>query len=134
MVGELAGLDEVECHPAYRKGTVTQTDGMLKLDGFHYLIEARWRSDPPDVAAMAALAHKALRALQSTRGLFISIEGFREETVREMETGPKTILLMTGAELSGILEGRWTLDQALRQKVDEGAKKGHIFFDLTRHA
>jgi hypothetical protein len=134
MIGEVAALDGLPCSPPFRKGTAVQTDGMLTFEGFRYLIEARWRSDPADVGAVSQLVQKASRSLESTRALFLSVEGFRPEVVDEMERGPKNALLMSGAEFAGILEGRWTLDQALRLKVDEGSKKGHIFFDLTANA
>lgn len=132
MLGEVAELDALRYAPPFRKGTVTQTDGMLTYEGFQYLIEARWRSDPADVAQIAALAHKADRALESTRGLFLSVAGFRAEVVNELERGPKNLLLMTGAEFSLILEGRLTLMEAMRLKVEEGAKRGHILCDLAR--
>lgn len=132
MLGEVAQLDGLRYRPPSRKGTVTQTDGMVGYDGFQYLVEARWRNEPADVAALATLAHKAGRNLQSTRGLFLSIVGFRDEVVREIETGTKNVLLMTGQEFLLVLEGRVTLERALQLKVDEGANRGHIFFDLAR--
>lgn len=52
LIGDLLRLEEFEYHPPYRKGTVTQTDGFFSYDGFQYLIEARWRKDPPDVSAL----------------------------------------------------------------------------------
>ena len=130
MLGEAAELDGLRYHPPYRKGSVVQTDGMVGFEGFQYLIEARWRMDPPNVAAVAALAHKASRSLQSTRALFVSVEGFRPAVVTELETGVKNVLLMSGDDLSLILEGRMTVGQALQLKVEEGAKKGRIFYDL----
>lgn len=132
MIGELAALDGLRYVRPFRKSTVAQTDGMLSYEGFQYLIEARWRSRPADVAQIAALAHKADRALESTRGLFVSVAGFRSEVVDELERGPKKLLLMTGAELSLILEGRYTLEQAMRLKIEEGAKRGRIFYDIAR--
>ncbi len=132
ILGEVATLDGVDYTPPFRKGTVTQTDGMLRFEGFHYLIEARWRMDPADVAAVAALAHKASRNLQSTRALFISMIGFRDEVVEELQTGVKNVLLLSGHELSLILEGAVGLDRALSLKTNEGAKKGRIFHDLSR--
>ncbi len=39
---------------------------------------------------------------------------------------------MSGAEFSLILEGRTTLAEGLRLKVHEGAKKGRIFYDISR--
>lgn len=133
MLGELAKIDELRYHPPYRKENVVQTDGMLVFEGFQYLIEARWRMDGPDVAAVAAIAQKASRSLQSTRALFVSVVGFRPEVVAELQSGIKNVLLMSGAEFSLILEGRMTLGRAVQLKVDEGAKKGLIFYDLTAH-
>jgi len=64
--------------------------------------------------------------------MFLSMAGFRPEVVRELETGDKNVLLMSGQDFALILEGKMTFPQALQLKVDEGAKKGHIFYDLTR--
>lgn len=133
ILGEVAEIDGLRYHQPYRKENVVQTDGMVVFEGFQYLMEARWRMDPPDVAAVAALAHKASRTLQSTRALFISVVGFRPEVVTELQAGVKNVLMMSGAELSLILEGRMPLDRALQLKVDEGAKKGLIFYDLMAH-
>ncbi|MDA8067422.1 MAG: hypothetical protein M0T77_02255 [Actinomycetota bacterium] len=83
MIGEVAALDGLQYVPPFRKGTATQTDGILSFEGFQYLIEARWRDEPADVAAIAALAMKADRNLTSTRGLFLSMSGFRDEVVAE---------------------------------------------------
>jgi hypothetical protein len=133
MLGEVAALDEKLGYVGpYRKGTVSQTDGMLTHQGFHYLIEARWRMDPADVQALGAFSAKVSRVLQSTRGLFISVVGFRPEVIEEMQTGTKNLLLMTGQEFAFVLDGRIKLEKALRLKVEEGAKKGLIFFDLAQ--
>jgi hypothetical protein len=132
MIGEVVALDGLRWTPPFRKETVTQTDGMITSEGFRYLVEARWRVEAADVQAVAALAHKASRNFSSTRGLFLSMAGFRPEVVRELETGDKNVLLMSGQDFALILEGKTTFPQALQLKVDEGAKKGHIFYDLTR--
>jgi hypothetical protein len=104
----------------------------LTFEGFQYLVEARWRDEPADVAAIAALSHKAHRSLQSTRGLFLSMAGFRPEVVAELEQGEKNVLLMSGVEFSLVMEERVTLRHALQRKVEECAKRGHIFFDISR--
>jgi hypothetical protein len=132
MLGELATLEGVPYHQPFRKGTATQTDGMVTYDGFQYLIEARWRSDPATVDAIGSLSAKALRNMQSTRGLFLSITGFRPPVVREIETGTKNVLLMTGQELALILEGRFSFTEALRRKVDACASRGVVLLDLAQ--
>lgn len=132
MLGAVAGLDGLRYTPPFRKSTVTQTDGMVSYGGFQYVVEARWRMERPDVNAVGALVAKVARNLQSTRGLFLAIAGFRDEVVGELQTGSKSVLLMSGQEFSLILEGRITLARTMQLKVDECAKKGHIFFDVAR--
>lgn len=132
MLGEVARLDGLTYTPPFRKGTVVQTDGMIGFEGFQYLLEARWRDARADVAALSNLSAKASRNLQSTRGLFLSVVGFRPEVVSELESGIKNILLMTGQEFLLVLEGRVTLRRAFELKVEEGAKRGRIFFDLAK--
>jgi hypothetical protein len=131
MLGELATLDGLMYKPPYRKSTVSQTDGMVTFDGFQYLIEARWRAAQADVNAIGALVAKVSRNLDSTRGLFVSMAGFRDEVVREIENGSKNVLLMAGNEFAHVLEGRKTLEEALRLKVEEAAARGRIYFDIT---
>ena len=45
---ELFSLSEIEYRRSYRTPTGTQQiDGQFTLDGFHYLVEAKWRKDFP---------------------------------------------------------------------------------------
>lgn len=132
LLGDLIALEGLDYHAPYRKGTVTQTDGSFAFQGFDYLLEARWRKSSPDVAALNAFGSKVRLGLQSTRGLFVSIVGFREEAVVEFSRGHRNIILMSGAELALILEGRMTFTQAMRRKIDEAARTGRLFMDLTR--
>jgi hypothetical protein len=131
IMGQLATLEELRYTPPFRKGTVTQTDGMIGYDGFHYLLEARWREKPPDAQALGAFIAKIARNLQSTRGLFVSIAGYRDEVIAEMQSGIKNLVLMSGQEFELILDQRITLAQALQEKIEHGAKKGEIFYDLA---
>jgi hypothetical protein len=134
MLGEVAELDGLGYTRPFRKGSVTQTDGMITFDSFQYLLEVRWQDKPADATALTNLAGKAHRNLTATRALFLSVMGFRKEVVDEIETGTKNLLLMSGQEFSIVLGGELTLAEAMRLKVDEGAKRGRIFFDLASHA
>jgi hypothetical protein len=130
--GSVAGVEPRFGHQQPCVPIGASVRGFDTYEGFRYLIEARWRVNAPDVQAIAALAHKASRNFSSTRGLFLSIVGFRPEVVRELETGNKNVLLMSGQEFSLILDGTKSLPEALQLKLDEGSKKGHIFYDLAR--
>ncbi len=131
LLGELISFEGLPYEKPFRKSSVTQTDGFFSFDSFQYLIEARWRKSAPDVAAFNAFGSKIHSTFQSTRGLFLSMAGFRDDAVTESSRTHRNIILMSGAELALILDGRFTFKSALRQKVDEAARTGTLFFDLA---
>lgn len=101
------------------------------FDNFRYLIEARWRETSPTVNELGGFANKVERKLKSTRGLFVSIVGFRKEVLDEVATG-SSIILMDGQDLMLILEGHVSLIEALRLKIDKASRQSEIFYSLSR--
>jgi hypothetical protein len=97
LLEALFKLHDIPYHPPYRKGTVEETDGFFTFQSFDYLIEARWREKPPPIADLRAFSGKVTAKLQSTRGLFLSIAGFRAEVVDEASP-LSNLILMDGEE------------------------------------
>jgi restriction endonuclease len=131
LIGELAKLQGLGYTPPFRKGTVIQIDGHFHFDSHHYLIESRWRERPPDYAALSAFSAKVANGLIGTRGLFVSIPGFRAEAVEEIERGVRNIVLMSGSELALILEDRPSFLEAMELKVVEASRRGRLFHDVA---
>lgn len=132
LLGRLFKLHDIAYQPPYRKGTVEQTDGFFAFNGFQYLIEARWRKVPPNLAELTAFSGKVRRKIESTRGLFISVAGFRLEVVQEASS-LLNLILMDGQDLALILEGRISLIEALQLKLDKAAQQGILFYPLAQH-
>lgn len=80
LLAELFELHEITYRRPYRIIT-EQIDGHFGFKGFDYLVEARWRVGPPSEADLAAFKTKVDKKLTSTRGLFLSMPGFRPEVV-----------------------------------------------------
>jgi Restriction endonuclease len=118
--------------PPYRKGTVEQTDGFFTFNSFHYLIEARWWKRPPSLSELTAFSGKVSRKIDSTRGLFVSVAGFRKEVLQEASS-LLNVILADGQDLALILEGRISLIEALQIKLDNAAQKGVLFYPLADH-
>jgi hypothetical protein len=130
LLAELFELHEIPYRRPYRTAT-EQIDGHFPFKGFDYLVEARWRKAPPDEAALAAFKTKVDKKLSSTRGMFFSIVGFRQEVVLEFTRGVSSnMVLVDGADLSLIFEGRVSLVDALDLKIQKAAQEGIIFFPL----
>lgn len=134
LLAELFGLHEIAYRPPYRTPT-EQIDGHFAFKGFDYLVEARWRKMPPSEADLAALRTKVDKKIASTRGLFVSIVGFRPEVVAEFTKGiSASIVLMDGSDLTLILEGHISLVDALDYKTQKAAQEGIIYFPIvSRH-
>jgi hypothetical protein len=132
LLAELFGVHELTYRPPYKTQT-EQIDGHFGFKGFDYLVEARWREAPPTEADLAVLKTKVDKKITSTRGLFVSIPGFRPEVVVEFTRGVSSnIILMDGADLMLILEGRVSLNDALDLKIQKAAQEGIVFFPLAQ--
>ena len=130
ILAQLFAAHEISYRHSYRTGT-EQIDGSFDFRGFHYLVEARWRKNPPGEADLAALKTKVDKKITSTRGLFVSIAGFRSKTVVEFTRGVSSnIILMDGQDLSLILEGHISLVDALAIKIEKASQEGKIFVQL----
>lgn len=76
---------------------------------------------------------KVDKKITSTRGLFVSIPGFRAEVVLEFTRGvTSNIVLMDGMDLLLILEARVSLIDALEIKIQKAAQEGIILFPLAQ--
>jgi hypothetical protein len=98
LLAELFELREIAYRRSYRTPT-EEIDGHFGFKGFDYLVEARWRRDPPTEADLAAFKGKVDRKIQSTRGPLVSIPGFRQEVVLRFTHGTTSnIVLMSRPE------------------------------------
>ncbi len=117
----------------YRKSYKTETqqiDGHFKFEGFDYLVEAKWRADQPNENEIGGFKRKVDTKLESTRGVFISVNGFRSEVVKSFEGAGSNILFFSGEDIMHILEGRIDLDEVMRKKIDKAAQEGKVYYPV----
>lgn len=128
---ELFEVFGIEYRPPYRTPT-EEIDGHFMFEDHDYLVELRWRKDPPSEQDLAAFKYKVDKKISGTRGVFVSMVGFRLQTVDEFNKGAGTnIILMDGNDLALILEGHISLPDALRSKVRKAAQEGLIYWPLS---
>ncbi|OGN99850.1 MAG: hypothetical protein A2Y59_03005 [Chloroflexi bacterium RBG_13_52_14] len=133
LLAELFEVNDIDFRRPYRTPT-EQIDGSFEYKGFNYLLEARWRVNPPSEADLGAFKIKVDKKLESTRGIFISIVPFRPEVVSEFTRGVSSnIILFDGSDLALIFEGRISLVEALNLKVRKASQEGIIYFSLREH-
>ena len=102
-------------------------DGSLLLDGAIYLIEARWRQDRVNDADILMFQERVTGKSTWSRGLFISHSGYAPGVQGIFFKGGSTSILgMTGQDLYSILDGKMSLEEAIRLKSRRAAETGRF--------
>jgi hypothetical protein len=112
------------------RNTGEQIDGGFSLEGTDYLFEAKWQKEATDIQQLDGFASKVRRKLENTLGLFLSINDFSPDAVQAHSTGQPVILLMTGADLLAVLEGRIDFVSLLLRKRRYAAQTGNILLRI----
>lgn len=108
-----------------------QIDGAFSLEGIDYLFEAKWAGL---VAAkdMDVFASKVQRKLDNTLGLMLSVDGFQAEGVEAHSKQRPVLLLMTGADLMAVFEGRVGFVDILIRKRRHASQTGCILIEYSQ--
>jgi hypothetical protein len=130
FLADLFKASDLDYRGSYKVGA-QQIDGAFKHGGRDFLVEARWREEPPAVNDLFTFALKATGKLDGTLGLFITMIPPREEVLVEVANASRNVLIMDGSDLALILEGRLTLPEALEFKRRRAAQEGILFASLA---
>jgi hypothetical protein len=105
-----------------------QIDGSFVLDDQTYLVEAKWTAASIAEDALLVFYGKVSAKSAFTRGLFLSLNGFTAPALDAITRGKQpNSILMDGADLWQVLEGRIPLTELLRAKVRRLAEEGRVF-------
>ena len=103
--------------PFRRNDGGEQIDGAFELDGWHYIVECRWRETLSNIQQLDSLYGKVGRSGKQTMGLFLSVNGWSQHVVPLVKQNPdKSILLMEGFDLRTVLAQPFSLRELLRAK------------------
>lgn len=90
----------------------------VKLEGWHYIVECRWRSKLADIRELDGLSGQVERSGKQTMALFLSINGWSDHVPGLLKQNPsKTVLLMDGYDLRCVLARQVDLLDLLLAKV-----------------
>ncbi len=109
-----------------------QIDGAFTFDNNDYLLEAKWQKSPVNAGDLFKFAGKLSGKLKNTLGLFISIDGFSDESLQVDAPIIKSMILMTGADIVSVLENRIDLRELLYRKRRHASETGCILFTVEK--
>jgi hypothetical protein len=108
------------------KITGEQIDGAFTFDG-EFLLEAKWQDAKTPVADLDSFGAKVGRKLDNTLGLFLSMNGYQDSAIEVHSRARPVMILMDGADLSAVIDGRISLPDLLRRKRQHAARTGEVF-------
>lgn len=101
-----------------RNDGAEQIDGAFKLEGWHYVVECRWREKLADIRQLDGLLGQVGRSGKQTMGVFLSINGWSEHVPRLLkQNADKCIILMDGYDLRCVLAREANLRDFLLAKL-----------------
>lgn len=104
--------------PFTRNKGAEQIDGAFEFKGWHYLVECRWREKIANEREVAGLYLQVDRSGDQTMGIFLSINGWSENVPKLLKQNrQKSIILINGNDLKGVLNGSLTLQELLQGKI-----------------
>jgi hypothetical protein len=127
-------LHQVDVVRSFKRNSGSeQIDAAFKLEGWHYLVECRWREKLADTRQVDGLRGQVQRSGKQTMGLFLSINGWSPHVPGNLKQNPdKSVLLMDGYDLRVVLEGRITLRELLFAKLTHFNIEGEPFVSVTQ--
>ncbi len=110
-----------------------QLDGAFEMEGWHYVVECRWRKKLADIRELDGLYGQVARSGRQTVGLFLSINGWSGNVVPLIKQNPdKSIILMEGFDLRMVLSEVFDLRVLLKAKVRALNLEAEPYLSISR--
>jgi hypothetical protein len=106
--------------PFTRNDGAEQIDGAFKLEGWHYVVECRWRAKLADIRELDGLKGQIERSGKQVMGVFLSINGWSDHVPSLLkQSASKNVVLMDGYDLRCVLARQVDLVDLLLAKVEK---------------
>jgi hypothetical protein len=134
LLNRLFSLHGIKVIKSFRRNDGgEQIDAAFEMDGWHYIVECRWRDSLADIRQLDGLAAKVGRSGRQTMGLFLSITGWSKHVVPLLKQNPdKSIFLMEGYDLRCVLDLRADLRELLKGKLSALNLDSEPYFPVAR--
>ena len=111
-----------------------QIDGAFKLEGWHYIVECRWRKKLSNIRELDGLSGQIARSGRQTMGVFLSINGWSDNVMPLLKQNPdKGIILMDGYDFRTVLAGQVDLRDFLLTKVTKLNLKTEPYYSVGKY-
>lgn len=123
----LLELEEFEFQRPFRNGN-EQIDGHFRYEKFDYLVEIKWLNSISKQEDLSIFDGKIRGKAQSTRGVFLSFNGFDQNAINKFSGDSPRIILIDGQDFIQVLNGYLSFFDLFKKKVDALVRLGKIFY------
>lgn len=127
---DLLGLEEFE-HKLPYKTSGEQIDGHFNYEKFDYLVELKWTEGQCKQKDLSIFEGKINSKAQSTRGLFLSVNGFDENCIAKNSGDAPRVIFADGKDLFCVLDDRISFFDLMKLKVDQLVRMGKIYVSYS---
>ncbi len=124
---DLLELEEFEFKRPFRNNG-EQIDGHFRYEKFDYLVEIKWLDGASKQEDLSIFDGKIKGKAQSTRGLFLSFNGFDQNAINKFSGNSPRIILLDGQDFVQILNGYISFFDILKKKTDALVRFGNIYY------
>lgn len=129
---ELYGIPVVKSFT--RNEGAEQIDGAFKLEGWHYIVECRWRKKKANIRDINGLYGQLDSSGRQVTGLFLSVEGWSREALKLLrQKSKKWIILMNGEDLRCVLSGEIDLREFIQAKIEYLNLRNEPYYGAERY-
>jgi RNA-directed DNA polymerase len=120
--------------PFIRNAGAEQIDGAFTLDGWHYIVECRWRGRLASARELDGLLGQVQRAGAQTLGFFISVGGWSDHVIPILKQNQsKSIVLVSDEDIYGLVNSRAPLIDLLRAKLSSLNLEAEPYLSLDEY-
>lgn len=135
LLKRIFDLHQINVMKSFTRNTgAEQIDGAFRLEGWHYLVECRWRGQLADIRELDGLKGQIDRSGKQTMGLFLSINGWSKNVPPLLKQNPdKSIILMNGYDLRSILHFQVDLKDFILTKLAKLNLESEPFYGISEY-
>jgi Holliday junction resolvase-like predicted endonuclease len=109
-----------------------ELDVVFSIGDTRYILEAKWLKSKADTGQLAKLQKRVRQRLSGTYGVFVSMEGYTQEALRDLVQGERLELILLDKEhVEAVLFGEISPQALLAKLRDEASFAGRAYTPMA---
>jgi hypothetical protein len=135
LLNRLFDLHQITVFRSFtRNEGAEQIDGAFIFEGWHYLLECRWREKLANIRELDGFGGQVCRSGKQAMGFFLSINGWSDNVPALLKQNPdKSIVLMDGYDLRCILSQAVDFRDFIQAKIAKLSFDTEPFYSAVQY-